>query len=122
MFRTMIEPKEEFKFSKANAVTAGETSVYTWTVPSTLNYFRGHFPENPVLPAVAIVDACLELIRLEKGLSNAPYLRNLKSLKVNHVIQPNDSLRIEVGQVAQQWRIHWFLNDKTVVDFVSELI
>ncbi|MCC6137787.1 MAG: hypothetical protein IT287_04095, partial [Bdellovibrionaceae bacterium] len=43
----------------------GEKSVSTlnWSIPEDLFYFDGHFPQNPVLPAVAIVDISLAFVQ-----------------------------------------------------------
>ncbi len=39
----------------------------TWTLPRSLPYFDGHFPGNPIFPAVGIVDASLHALAQTSG-------------------------------------------------------
>lgn len=105
----MISPKGVFEIgSEQITKTDGDAFRIDWKVPEGLPYFDGHFPGNPVLPAVAIVDASVEFlrrVRAEAGLQ----LKGVNSAKFVAVIAPNMdvhiSLRPTKGQ--QQWEAVW---------------
>jgi 3-hydroxymyristoyl/3-hydroxydecanoyl-(acyl carrier protein) dehydratase len=90
----MIEPKKSFQFSKA----------FQWEVPADLSYFDGHFPGNPVLPGIAIIDASLEAIRLERGMEEPPYVRKVDSAKFTQVIQPGHIVDLEIVENVVTWK------------------
>jgi 3-hydroxymyristoyl/3-hydroxydecanoyl-(acyl carrier protein) dehydratase len=69
-------------------------------VPGSEPYLRGHFPGNPVVPAVIILEMVLEAIRRWKGgvvVSGVPYVKFMAPLP------PNVSFTIglrEIGDCA----------------------
>lgn len=68
---------------------------YTMRVSEDSLYFRGHFPDHPVLPGVAQ----LESIILELALQSWPDLGSLKQvrrLKFRRIIKPNSALRLQL--------------------------
>lgn len=78
-----------------------------WTVPSDLPYFEGHFPGNPVFPAVGIVDACLSLLRLRQS-DPGLQLTGIVSAKFSAPIRPEQKVTIEVSQTGDQvWQFIW---------------
>lgn len=85
-----------------------------WTVPSDLPYFAGHFPGSPTLPAVAMIDLTLELMRQYPGFKNAE-LSAVKSAKFSAVIGPGAEVEIKVLRDATsplraegiEWRAEW---------------
>lgn len=56
-----------------------------------LPFFRGHFPENPILPGVLLLQWAEEIIRRSDKEIN---LKELKSAKFTQVILPNDIIII----------------------------
>ncbi len=83
-----------------------------WTVPTDLPYFAGHFPGNPTLPAVAMIDLTLELVRRWPGFERAE-LTALKSAKFAAVISPGAELEITVNRDAERrpaWQADWRLD------------
>jgi 3-hydroxymyristoyl/3-hydroxydecanoyl-(acyl carrier protein) dehydratase len=108
----MIEPKNEFRFAphelSCNSLTPHTGCFRTqWQVPKSLPYFNGHFPENPVLPAVAILDATGELIRQSLGLSQVT-LSGVKSAKFMSPITPGLLLEIDLHRLSEtEWQVEW---------------
>jgi 3-hydroxymyristoyl/3-hydroxydecanoyl-(acyl carrier protein) dehydratase len=83
---SVIEPKEVFQFRKV-----GE-SVFEWKVPGDLPYFNGHFPSNPILPGIAMIDASLEVVRYALSLESAPFIKKLHSAKFTGLVRPDDTV------------------------------
>ena len=78
-----------------------------WRVPASLPYFQGHFPGNPIFPAVAIVDASLTLIRRQQRNENLALL-GVASSKFMHPIRPEQTVQIELKELAPgEWEAHW---------------
>lgn len=97
----------ESKFKFQNISPHGATLF----VPKDLSYFDGHFPENPVLPAFAILEASVDLIRIIVG-------RELQLVQVSTSrflapIVPLDTVQIRLEQNSSGgWQIEWIGSDQ----------
>lgn len=92
----MLDPRKVF----ANLDTE-------WIVPTDLPYFAGHFPGQPVFPAVGIVDASLEMIR-KKSSNPRLNLLSIPSAKFTSPIGPEARVHVEISQVSDSdWQIDW---------------
>lgn len=80
-------------------------------------YFVGHFPGNPIMPGVLILEAlaqaCAILAHLsydaDKGLRRLHYFAGIDNARFKQVVKPGDQLRLEVELVARKrdiWRMH----------------
>jgi 3-hydroxymyristoyl/3-hydroxydecanoyl-(acyl carrier protein) dehydratase len=67
-------------------------------VSENIPYLIGHFPNNPVLPAVAIIDISHYFINL--FFSNHQY-KEISYLKVKSKISPGSSVLIQIFQKAE---------------------
>lgn len=121
----MINPKDVASLGFRALSDPPEMRV-AWTVPQDLPYFEGHFPGNPTLPAVAMVDLTLELVRRWPGFERAE-LSLLKTAKFASVIGPGDSVEVSLTRdlssplVASgvEWRAEWKLNSRGAGDGVA---
>ena len=78
----------------------------SWTVPKELSYFDGHFPGNPILPAIAIIDISNEL--LNRALSKSLYLTSIKTAKFTGLVIPGLTVQIRAILVAPaEWQVDW---------------
>jgi 3-hydroxymyristoyl/3-hydroxydecanoyl-(acyl carrier protein) dehydratase len=98
----MIEPRDLFNFCKV------ENSIesYAITIDETLPYFVGHFPENPILPGIAIIDASLLLVH--KHLGHSLLLKAIKSAKFTGLIKPSNKLIVSLAKKNDAHSVTWF--------------
>ena len=110
----MIEPKLIFAVG-ADAFKKMESDEMAWSldweVPKALPYFDGHFPGNPVLPAVAVIDASVEFLRRALQLENIE-LKAIHSAKFVSIIAPGMPVRIDVksqtlSHSGKSWNVVW---------------
>ena len=79
----------------------GEKAVAKRNVTINEELFNGHFPGNPVMPGVLIVEALAQtgavaLLSLPEFKGKTVYFGGIKSAKFRKVVRPGDSLRLEV--------------------------
>lgn len=70
----------EFRYvSRVDEVVIGQSARGTWIVTGNEDFFKGHFPGNPIVPGVLLVEAMAQLAGLTASDSGA------KSGKIVHV-------------------------------------
>lgn len=78
--------------------------------------FQGHFPGNPVMPGVLILEALAQAAGILSSVSRKPkdgykfvyFFASIDNVKFKHVVTPGDQLRLEVSLMARKgdfWRI-----------------
>ena len=89
------------------------------------NFFTGHFPENPIMPGVLMLESLAQASGLLAGLSQTPeenanilhFFAGIDNAKFKHVVIPGDQLRLEVKFISRKkefWRMHGeaYIGDK----------
>jgi UDP-N-acetylglucosamine acyltransferase len=86
----------------------GQRMVATKNVTVGEDYFQGHFPGTPLMPAVLMIEALTQvatLLLLERG-SIGPFahvrLRGVDRAKFRRLVVPGDRLRFEVSLVSRR--------------------
>ena len=108
----MINPETLFQLQILPELSQGECHVFTWAVPEDLPYFDGHFPGNPVLPAIAVLDGTLEALKLLTGDKTISF-EKIRTGKFLNIITPGTVLRIRLtriqgkGQCPNEWEAEW---------------
>jgi 3-hydroxyacyl-[acyl-carrier-protein] dehydratase len=80
-------------------------------------FFTGHFPGNPIMPGVLIVEAMAQVCGLLSHLSLPPAEGNkraylfagIDNVRFKHVVIPGDQLHFTVEMVAKKreiWKMH----------------
>ncbi len=88
-------------------------------------FFQGHFPDNPIMPGVLIVEAMAQvsgILAFKSGAEgNAVYFMSIEKAKFRKPVVPGDQLRLEVSILQQRnkvWKFSGqaFVNDKVVAE------
>ncbi len=98
------------RFELLSVQTPTSTFKMSWRIPADLFYFEGHFPGNPVLPAVAIIDVSLEMLSQCLRQNNVQ-LAEIKSTKFMSPLSPGQQVEILAQKLADglSWQIDWTL-------------
>ncbi len=77
----------------------GKKAVALKSVSYNEYFFRGHFPDNPVMPGVLILEALAQtgafaLLNEEKFKGKTVYFGGMKSVKFKKMVIPGDTLRL----------------------------
>ncbi len=81
------------------------------------NFFTGHFPGNPIMPGVLMLEALAQASAILSSLSCSPkegyeilhFFAGIDNAKFKQVVVPGDQLRLHVqltGQKRDFWRMH----------------
>jgi 3-hydroxyacyl-[acyl-carrier-protein] dehydratase len=95
----------------------GEDSLQALkNVTSNEHFFTGHFPENPVMPGVLIIEALaqtaavLAYLKTKKSPKDCLfYLAGIDNAKFKQMVLPGDQLILEVAIIGSKnnfWKIH----------------
>ena len=124
----MLNPGEIFKFKITTASKTSEISEVTdpdtepvtettyktrWSLREDCPYLNGHFPNQPLLPAVATIDGSIEFLR--QALAN-PTLnpQSVFNAKFMAPITPGIEIEMSLVQVVpSKWQIDWSTQSST---------
>lgn len=70
-------------------------------------YFKGHFPNNPVMPGVLILEAMAQALGVlanckKKNHQRLGYFASAKEVRFREIVKPGDTLRIEVIKTKEK--------------------
>lgn len=118
----MIDLNKELKDSFSEMTQVFEQSdsyhkIINFKVPPHLSYFIGHFPNNPILPAVGILDLSVYLIHFYffQSLANLQPTE-INQLKVTESITPSQFVTIDLIQDKNTFRVIWKTIDKSIAE------
>lgn len=103
-------------------IEEGKSIVAIKNVTMNESFFQGHFPGNPIMPGVLIVEALAQtagvLAIKTSGKSDMNvYFMSIEKAKFRKPVVPGDQLRFEVKVIRQRRNI-WKLAGKALVDGV----
>ncbi len=117
LFEIMIDLGALSLFVREKPFNATERFVTQFEVPDTLPYFEGHFPENPILPGVAMIDLTVEALKVHCEESRP--LVGLRSAKYLGLVQPKHAVSLEISRNSpDEWQVVWLVENKKVCDLV----
>ncbi|SHE72096.1 3-hydroxyacyl-ACP dehydratase FabZ [Clostridium fallax] len=79
----------------------GKKVVAIKNVTINEDFFRGHFPQEPVMPGVLIIEALAQtgavaLLSIEENKGKIAYFGGINKAKFRRKVVPGDTLRLEV--------------------------
>lgn len=82
-------------------IVPGEKIVAHKNVTINEPFFQGHFPGEPVMPGVLIIEALAQagailMLREEENKGKIGYLGGVNKAKFRQMVRPGDQLRLEV--------------------------
>ena len=109
-----------YPFALVDRVIAYEPYNYLTAIKNvTINepFFVGHFPGNPIMPGVLILESLAQASGVLSSLSRSPrpgyrflyMFASIDNVKFKHSVVPGDTLRLEVkflGSKRDFWRLH----------------
>ncbi|MBI3593013.1 MAG: 3-hydroxyacyl-ACP dehydratase FabZ [Nitrospirae bacterium] len=83
-------------------------------------FFHGHFPDNPVMPGVLIVEAMAQVAGILAFKSGVPgkmvYFMSIEKAKFRKIVSPGDQLRLEVKVIHKRGAVWKFSAEAYVGD------
>jgi len=85
----------------------GKSAVGYKNVTMNEPFFKGHFPEEPVMPGVLIIEALAQtgavaILSLEEYKGRIAYFAGINNVKFKKKVIPGDTLRLEVEIIKQK--------------------
>ena len=84
-------------------------------------FFNGHFPGNPVMPGVLIVEAMAQTAGIlvvhsmgDSGANKMVYFMTIESAKFRKPVVPGDSMHIHVQCIKSRGNVHKFRGEAKV--------
>ncbi|MFT9495701.1 3-hydroxyacyl-ACP dehydratase FabZ [Anaerosolibacter sp.] len=86
-------------------VEAGKKAVGLKNVTFNEPFFQGHFPGNPIMPGVLIVEAMAQvgavaMMSLEENKGKLGVFAGIDEVRFKRQVVPGDTLRMEVEMIA----------------------
>lgn len=92
---------------KVEEVVPGERAVAYKNVTFNEYFFEGHFPQEPVMPGVLIIEALAQtgavaILSVEELKGKIAYFGGIKEARFRDKVVPGDVLRLEVNIIKRR--------------------
>lgn len=119
----LIPHREPFLFVDAIVERSPEAIAVAWTVPPESDFFRGHYPGQPVTPGVILCEHCLQagalLVAIAKGgfkpADGVPVLSKLTSARFRKMVLPGERVETRVS-VTERIGPAWYMTARVRSD------
>ncbi len=86
---------------RIDELVEGKRAVGIKNVTANENFFQGHFPGNPVMPGVLIVEALAQVgaiivLGLPENRGRIAYFAAIDKLRIRRSVVPGDQLKLDV--------------------------
>jgi 3-hydroxymyristoyl/3-hydroxydecanoyl-(acyl carrier protein) dehydratase len=85
--------KKEIKACMAGVSTDGDAFSAEFVFPASFKGFKGHFPDNPILPGVCLVQTALVLA--EESTRRSYRLQGIRNAKFMASVAPGQAVQVE---------------------------
>ena len=95
----MIDEVEEY--------TPGEKAIAYKNVDINEWYFKGHFPEKPIMPGVLIAESlaqagAIAILSMEENKGKNALFAGIDKMKFKKIVVPGDRLKLEVNIIKRK--------------------
>ena len=103
----LIPQRAPFLFLDDIIETEKDRLISRFTFREDLDFFKGHFPSNPIVPGVILNEACFQsaaaLISLqsEGESSDLAVVSRIQNAKFKQIVRPGETILIET-QISEQ--------------------
>ena len=105
----LLPHRDPFLFLDAFERTGDAELVCRWTVPVAADWFRGHYPGEPVLPGVLICEHGLQgaavLVALLLGgfaaADGVPVVTRIENARFRRIVKPGEALETRVQLIER---------------------
>ena len=92
---------------KITEMEPGKRAVGIKNVTINEPFFQGHFPENPIMPGVLIVEAlaqvgAVSVLSMEENKGKLAVFTGIDNAKFRKQVVPGDTLRMEIEMVSMR--------------------
>lgn len=99
-----IPHRPPFLFVDDVVEVSEERIATTWFVNPTSDFFRGHYPDEPIMPGVLLCECCFQAGALliahrlgsDAAPSGMPVVARIADARFRRIVRPGETLRVEV--------------------------
>ncbi len=98
----IIPHRQPFLFvDKVEVMEPGKSGIGYKSVTVNESFFAGHFPDNPVMPGVLIIETMAQvgaviLLSMDSFKGGTAYFAGINKFRFKKKVQPGDQLKMEV--------------------------
>lgn len=100
--KEFIPQREPFLFIDEISDLSESSIVCRKSFPESLDFFKGHFPNNPIVPGVILNEACFQSAAALIGANQKDNTKTqlavvsrIQNAKFKNMVKPNDTITIE---------------------------
>ena len=87
--------------------TPGKSCIAYKNVRKEEPYFKGHFPNNPIMPGVLIVESLAQagavaILSMEENIGKNAIFGGIDKMKFKKMVTPGDKLKLEVNIIKRK--------------------
>jgi 3-hydroxyacyl-[acyl-carrier-protein] dehydratase len=102
-------------------IIPGERIVALKNVASNEPHLQGHFPDNPLMPGVLLLEAMTQTAGLLLPAGSSAFLAQIKEARFRRPVVPGDQIRIEAAKLMglgtlYRFRVKAFVNGSAVAE------